>query len=418
MKITNTLWQLVTCAIAGSVLLSSCEKESDSKGAPAPSVMSQQDVVVKDGILVFKDRKTMKNFNSYLNAKGVEYANQWEKSLNFVSMAHILNDVIDADTKLEADILKGKSADEVAQLQKTPAPHTALYTKWVNAGTLRVAKDADGTETLDVNASHNLFTNVLNAEGIVAFGDTVYQFKGHNMKVTTKGLSNLDALRSATQSDPSRQITVRKSLFPDEQRAQSSNNSGTANRIVYNGPIQQSQYQYRESSTDRKVTMSVYFYSNLVDTSLPDVFRENDVDFWYEAKAEYKSWGSWRLRDNGNGISALTAQYSWQAEVMPNPVTSPAVFTVPGYSTGYANPDHSYLASSRPNRVKFDSSTGSPQFGNQTLPNGRYGYGYFGATFNSADYPYWSITRGLMLDRNSIFIAYVGSRSTQVTWNY
>lgn len=418
MKTPNTFWQLITCAITGSVLLSSCEKRSDSEVAPASSVMSKRDVVLQDGVLVFKDRKTMKNFNSYLNAKGVEYANQWEKSLNFESMAHILNDVRDADNKLEADLIKGKSADEITQLQKTPAPHTALYTKWVNAGTLRVAKDADGTETLGVNASHTLFTNVLNAEGIVAFGDTVYQFKGHTMKVTTKGLSNLDALRSATQSDPSGQITVRESIFPDEQRAQISKNAGVANRIVYSGNVQQSQTQYRESSTDRKVVMSVYFYSNLLDTSLPDVFRENDVDFWYEAKAEYKSWGSWKLRDNGNGISALTAQYSWHAQVKPNPIQTLPVFDVPGYTSGYANPDHSYLASSRPNSVKFDSSTGAPQFGNQTVPNGRYGYGYFAGTFNSADYPYWSITEGLLLDRYSVFTAYVGGRSAQVTWNY
>ena len=415
---TKQLLLPIAC-VSAALALFSCEKNVDSEVNPAPAVMSKQDVVLKDGVLVFKDRKTMKNFNSYLNAKGVDYANQWEKSLGFESMAHILNDVIDADNKLEAEVLKGKSADEVAQLQKTPAPHTALYTKWVKAGTLRVAKDADGTETLDVNASHTLFTNVLNAEGIVAFGDTVYQFKGHNMKVTTKGLSNLDALRSATQSDPSRQITVRKSLFPDEQRAQSSNTSGTANRIVYSGPIQEYQNQYRESSTDRKLTMRVYFYSNLVDTSDPEVFRENDVDFWYEAKAEYKSWGSWKLRDNGNGVSGLTAQYSWHAQVKPYPVRTSPVFDIPGYTSGFANPDHSYLASSKPNRVKFDSSTGAPQFGNQTLPNGRYGYSYFAGTFNPADYPFWSITEGLLLDRNSVFTAYEGGgRSAQVIWNY
>ncbi len=362
----------------------------------------------------------MKNFNSYLNAKGVEYANNWEKSLGFESMAHIINNVRDAENKLEKDFLQGKSADELARLKQMPAPHTALYTKWVNAGTLRVVKDADGAEELDVNASHTLFTNVLNAEGIVAFGDTVYQFKGHDMKMTTKGLNNLTALRAATQSDPASQITVRESLFPDEQRTKNPKGVGTASRIVYNGQPQQTQTQYRESSTDRKIVMTVSFYSNLLDTSLPDVFRENDVDFWYEAKAEYKNyWGNWKLRDNGNGISGLTAQYNWYATIQPNPNTSPNILFVPGYSGGYANPDHSYLASAKPNIVKFDSSTGAPQFGNQTAPNGRYGYSYFAGTFNSADYPYWSITQGLLLERNSSFTCYEsGGRSARVVWNY
>lgn len=417
MKTRNTLWQ-AAFAVAAFALLSSCEKNSESEVQPASSVMSKQDVVLQDGILVFKDRKTMKNFNSYLNAKGVEYANQWERSLGFESMAHILNDVRDADNKLQENIIKGKSADEVAQLQKMPAPHSALYTKWVNAGTLRVTKDADGIETLDVNTTHNLFTNVLNAEGIVAFGDTVYQFKGHTLKVTTKGLSNLDALRAATQSDPSHQIIVRETLLPDKQQLQSSKNPGTANLVVYTGPVQEFQKQYRESSTDRKVTMRVYFYSNLLDTSDPTIFRENDVDFWYEAKAEYKTWGQWKLRDNGNGISALTAQYSWHAQVKPYVNRTLPVFDVPGYTAGYANPDHSYLASSKPNYVKFDSSTGAPQFGNQTVPNGRYGYSYFSGTFNPSDYPYWGITEGLKLDAGGVFTANVGGWQAKVTWTY
>lgn len=289
-------------------------------------------------------------------------------------MAHTLRDVADAENKLEEDFLKGKSASELAQLKNMPAPHSALYTKWVNAGTLRVSKDSDGAETFGVNASHNLFTNVLNAEGIVAFGDTVYQFKGHNMKTTTKGLSNLAALQSATQSDPARQIIVKENLFPDEQRAMHS--AGAANRVVYNGPTQ---YTINQWTSKQKITMRVNFYSNLLDTSDPTVFRINDVDFWYEAEAESKNfWGNWNKVDNGSGISGLTAQYTWDAEVKPNPTTTSfTVFRIPGYSDGFANANWSYLASSKPNIVKFDSFVGSPQYGNQIAPNGRYDSGYF-----------------------------------------
>jgi hypothetical protein len=420
MKTKNTLLKAVTYAMAGSSLLSSCEKKSASEVAPTSAVvsdvMSSKDVVLKDGVLVFKDRKAMKNFNSYLNAKGVDYANQWEKSLGFESMAHILRTVTAAENKLEEDFLKGKSDSELAQLRNMPAPHSALYTKWVSAGTLRVVKDATGAESFGVNASHDLFTNVLNSEGIVAFGDTVYQFKGHDMKMTTKGLANLVALQSATQSDRVRQIVVKENLFPNEQRAVQA--SGTANRIVYNAPTKETVNQF---ASKEKITMRVSLYSNLLDTSLPDVFRENDVDFWYEAEAEKKNfWGNWNKVDNGSGISGLTANYSWDAEVRPNPTTSPVTFNIPGYSYGYTNVSWTYLATSKPNIVKFDYSTGAPQFGNQTAPNGRYGQSFFAS--NSPDFaantsPYWSITRGLLL-RTGTFTCYdaSGSRSATVNW--
>lgn len=402
--------------MAGSLLLSGCEKKSDSEVAPAPAVMSEQDVVLKDGILTFKNRKALKDFNSYLNAKGAAYSNQWEKSLGFESMAHILRAVTDAENKLEEDFLKGKSADELAQLKNTPAPHSALYTKWVNAGTLRVTKDADGAETFGVNASHDLFTNVLNAEGVVAFGDTVYQFKGHDIKTTTRGLSNLAALQSATQSNPAYRIVVKQNLFPDEQRALQP--AGAANRIVYNGPTQETNYQWDK----QKITMRVHFYSNLVDTNDVGIYKENDVDFWYEAEAESKNfWGNWKKVDNGSGISGLTAQYTWGAVVVPYTSTYVSNFNIPGYTDGSANQNWSYLASSKPNIVKFDYTTGAAQFGNQVAPNGHYDSNYFSQ--NSAQFrqysngPYWTIQSGLLLLRGT-FVCYdaSGSRSATVNW--
>ena len=78
----------------------------------------------------------MKEFNSRLNAEGVQAADAWEKSLGFVSVAHIFQEVNNAEDALEKQVLAGKSTEELDHLKELPAPHTALYKKWVDTGTL------------------------------------------------------------------------------------------------------------------------------------------------------------------------------------------------------------------------------------------------------------------------------------------
>jgi len=410
----------VACTVAGIGAFSSCEKNSVIEPAPTAGTMKPE-VVLKDGVLVFKSRKDMKNYASYLNARGVEYADKWEKSLGFKSMAHILAEVREAEDKLEVEVLQGKSDAELAILKAGPVPHSAQYTKWVNAGTLRVTKDADGAETLDVNASHSLFTNVLNAEGIVAFGDTVYQFKGDAMKVTTNGLSDLAALRTSEKSNSSRHITVQRP-FTGEQPNKALKGGLNANPVISdlvisNGNQQEAQNQYEVGGTPRKITMKVSLYSELYDVPNPSnndvVYFRNNVDFWFEAKSEYKNfWGNWKLQEIGKGFNSVIANYRWSAFVQKFLYSNYDVISVPGYTSGAANPDLSYLAQAKPNVARFDRNFGAPQFGNQIAPNGI--YGPF-STDNGAGAGY--ITRGLLLDTGSSFSATADGRTAQVIWH-
>lgn len=210
MKTKITFWQVV-CATAALCTLASCEKKAAIE--PGAPTAVKADVVLKDGILVFKDRETLRRYNAELNAKGTQYADEWEKSMSFQSVSRIFNEVRLAEDALEKEVIKGKSADELASLRKEPAPHTTLYTKWVNAGVLRVSVEPDGAERLEVNSAHTHYTNVMNTEGLVAFGDTIYQYKGNQIKSTTKGLANLTALKAAIATDPDQQIKVQLASF-------------------------------------------------------------------------------------------------------------------------------------------------------------------------------------------------------------
>lgn len=386
---------LLFCALLGG--FAGCTKQ-DNKLTPAtalsadesiPQAKAKEDVVLQNGILVFKDRATMRTYNSDLNREGIVYADAWEKSMKFESMAHILNEVNTAERKLEEDFLVGKSEDELSRLSKEPAPHTALYTKWVNAGTLRVEKEPDGGEYLGVNASHTHYTNVLNAQGLVAFGDTVYQYKGNLIKATTQGISSLPALQAATASDPKQEITVKQSPFRYEPKPAAGNRA--TNEISFND------YDFADAYYDnnkRKTVVTVYLFSEI----LGDAHKRNFVDFWIEASCRKKDfWGRWRDVANGDGMWAIEATYSWNAVVTPFSYSNPNLtLNVPGYTRGVAYVYHHFP--NFPGFIKLDYTTGAPQFGNQLFPNGTY-TPYFDP---SLGYNYY-ISQGIKLDRGSVF---------------
>ena len=329
----------------------------------------------------------MREYNFKLNAKGFGYSNAWEKAQGFESIACILNEVKKAENQLEVDFLRGKTAADLQRLRHTPAPHSALYTKWVDAGALRVTKDSDGAESFDVNASHTHFTNVMNAEGFVAFGDTLFQFKGNQIKSTTKGLPGAAALRAASATDPKQQITVKESAFCGEQQP-GLQNRGT-NTVTFND----SDYsEVRFDNNNRATTIKAFLYSEI----LYDAGKQNYVDFWMEASCRVKNfWGNWRDADFGDGIWAVEANWSWNAVVNPFSFSSQQLF-VSGFTQG--NSSVYYSPGNKPGYIKLDYTTGAPQFGNQIFPNGTYtpnfdpslGYNYI-------------ISQGIKLNRGSVF---------------
>lgn len=255
------------------------------------------------------------------------------------------------------------------------------------AGVLRVEKEADGAEKLGINASHTHYTNVMNSEGLVAAGDTVYQFKGNKLKVTTKGLSSVAALQAATASEPTQQITVKVSPFRYEKTGQTGQQRST-NEITFDN----NDYVDAYNNSKERSTMKVALYSEI----LGDAHTQNRVDFWIEATCEHKNfWGNWVNNSFGDGIWSIEANWSWNAVVWTSFANSYPL-SLPGFTQG--NSSINYVPDSHPGYIKLDYTTGAPQFGNQIFPNGTYtpyltpgvGYNYY-------------INQGIKLDNGSQF---------------
>ncbi len=378
---------LLPIACLGIALgLFGCEKKSAIE--PVPQKMAKADVSVKDGILVFKDWTTLRLYNANLNAKGIQYADEWEKSMHFESVAHILNEVNVAEAKLEESFLLGKSAEELKRLSNEPAPHTALYTRWVNAGTLRVEKEADGAEKVGVDASHTHYTNVMNSEGLVAAGDTIYQFKGNKIKVTTKGLANVVALKAATASEPGQQISVQVNPFRYDKTGQSGQQRST-NELTFDG----NDYVDAYNNNHERSTIKVALFSEILD----EAHKRNRVDFWIEATCEHKNfWGNWVNNEFGDGIYAIEADWSWNADVNPYIYARSTYLRVENFTVGRQT--LRFLPDTRAGYIKMDYTTGAPQFGNQIFPNGTY-TAYFDP---SLGYNYY-ISQGIKINRGSTF---------------
>ena len=222
----------------------------------------------------------------------------------------------------------------------------------------------------------------MNADGLVAFGDTVCQYKGNKIKMTTKGLSNVAVLQAATVSEPAQQVTVVLSPFRYEQVGQ----QRSTNQLVVN----YNDFVDAYNNNHERSTMKVAMYSDL----LYDAHKQNYVDFWMEATCEHKNfWGNWVNNDFGDGIWSIEANWSWNAVVNESEMSSLQV-NAPGYTRGVQSLN--YVPSSHPGYIKLDYTTGAPQFGNQIFPNGTY-TPYFNPSIN-----YW-ISQGIKLDQGSTF---------------
>ena len=288
-----------------------------------------------------------------------------------------------------------------------------------------------------------MFTNVLNADGVVAFGDTVYQYKGRYIKRTMNGFSNLTALKAATQSDSTRDIVVNVVAFSDEQRIEKEKNhvqtsttpltvTSTSDLVVFND-FQDAITNYSVGGTSRRVILTASLYSELYDIpERANFYHFNNVDFWFQARAEYKNfWGNWKPQEGGKGISSLTANYSWTAAILLNADNSPSIYNniyVTDYTSGSVpNFSYPYLATSKPGTIRFDKTTGTPTNGYQIAPNGVYGPQFFnrnGEIRNGyGDQLYldskFTISQGLKLNSGAVFTCTVdGSNVTTIlNWN-
>jgi hypothetical protein len=175
---------IFTIAIIAIIfVLSSCEKEELSfKSEVAPK--DEVGFEVRDGYLVFKNNDSfVKTVSKIANMNKTE-REKWEKSIDFVSQARLINDLIDNELELDSvNRIKFANGDISNATKYDYRPE--LFYNLLSKGVIKLIDEGTSNEYWDFSAFNKGFSYFINEEGLYAVGDSLFQVTNKELKAIT-----------------------------------------------------------------------------------------------------------------------------------------------------------------------------------------------------------------------------------------
>lgn len=182
MKILKNLYPIAILLFAVVLLIGGCKKDTIELNKNNIIQNETNNVTLKHGILNFSDRTTFEKIYSELIMMSKEQADEWEKKLGFVSQRYIFNQIVDAENAWN-DKYQNYSQEELKKI----SPHSELYYKYVNNGLIKVFDEGTENESYNYSVFNPSYTYVINEQGFVAIGDSIYQLTADKLKIITDG---------------------------------------------------------------------------------------------------------------------------------------------------------------------------------------------------------------------------------------
>lgn len=170
--------------------------------------------IVKNKSLVINDAR-LENFLTFASFDDLQatldkisnYGNNeqlnWENNNNFISLNHIYQEIDSAENKL----LEPYDTLSVEELEKMP--RVTSYTHDVFSDILIVEKMDDGSSYEDLNINDYTLSKVVNREGIIKIGDSIYQYKKNTIKIIKDGdCKKIKILNNIESTNDSLKISV------------------------------------------------------------------------------------------------------------------------------------------------------------------------------------------------------------------
>lgn len=172
----------------GASFLTSCQKELDSHEPEQPS-----------DYLTFKDFTEMRNTINKLESSKTVNLTEFNKGNAFVSMQDIFNQAI------------GEETEAFTREEKYMIPYQAKDLPAVKNHLSMFEFPEFGSFKLKIAAPD--YAHVLNADGVVKIGNTIFQFVGDQMKMIEdlpNRTNEIALLKAATKNDEAKQIYINK----------------------------------------------------------------------------------------------------------------------------------------------------------------------------------------------------------------
>jgi hypothetical protein len=219
MKIFNSMQvgfiSFAICIFVSLLLIQSCKKEPSQVTQNQLTSVSIEEIIDKvtcqNGVLIFPTQKEFSLVNEWLNSKTHSEKLKFGENLNFTSQSQLIYQIIDEEEKSFEQFnqpFKDLPLIEIKEKQKS-WKHTNAYLSAFENGLLEVFEDSDTSNIYSLSLCDPTIASVLNIDGLVLVGDTLFQYTNETIKVCFKGgLNSLDLLKSTKSSSPLEKIFV------------------------------------------------------------------------------------------------------------------------------------------------------------------------------------------------------------------
>jgi hypothetical protein len=151
-----------------------------------PQVVDEQlheakpDMYVENGLIVFASEEQLSKTLGMIAEMSEEERRFWEGKNNFVSQLSIFNDIVDAELLLDAPY-ENMTVEELNNIV-SPPEHSKIYLKYLKKGLIHEIVESTGDKIYDYSTCAPYLVSILNEEGIVVVGNTMYMYAANVMK--------------------------------------------------------------------------------------------------------------------------------------------------------------------------------------------------------------------------------------------
>lgn len=158
------------------------------------------------GMLTFKSWKDFASTVKYLNEKGTQFILDWNTRISFRSQGAIFEEIIEQEnSKQEAQAALLDPNISLEEMKKIKVGHSEIYKQYLDKGMITEVAENDGTTSFSHNVLNPTFMCVVNEEGFVEIGDTIYQYLPNKIKYISDGdfskVAKLKELNSTSAKD-------------------------------------------------------------------------------------------------------------------------------------------------------------------------------------------------------------------------
>ena len=225
--------------IATAMMIISCNDQAIDDVEPSSKVLEPKLVKSKNGILVFNDQTQLNETLNRLLQMTNNEINEWEKKHNFVSAQTIFENIVTADSEIDAYYESLTEEEQNALDKKTIIKHSDLFYKYLDDEMIVDYEQSDKEDTYRLNLADESYAPICNSRGIFMVGDTLFQIASNKIKYWVNGDVNQTArlINAEEETDEIkfivRQARLKGSLIENQDYTRTTGYSGSKRKISF-----------------------------------------------------------------------------------------------------------------------------------------------------------------------------------------